>query len=265
MCMARVPAPPTAFGSAVHSFSLFSPLILPVGAAFAFLFGFTASFGLTVVLLSASVSVLTLPFTVASWRAQVAQGRLRPQVEVLRRRCGQDRHRLAAETAALYRANGISPVAGCLPALASAPPYFGVYKVISGLAHGGRAYVVTSLHFSPTSRLARALAAAPGMHSWGLDLAQGGIAALQASAWSAGAVVFLAAVIIGTGLVQQHLARRALSGQPRARSPIDGVAAWLPAALGVAALVLPLGVTAYYATSGLMRAGQLWVLSARHA
>ena len=67
------------------------------------------------------VRLILLPFSYYALRGQHAQARLAPQAQALRKRHARDPERLRRELTALYRRNGTSMYAGCLPLLLQWP------------------------------------------------------------------------------------------------------------------------------------------------
>src|ERR1700722_18911423 len=217
-------------------------------------YALTGSYGGSIIIVGAAANTLTTPLAVWAWRSQQARVRLQPDVDRLRRRHANDRPRLTAETTALFKEHGVSPFAGCLPALLPAPLYFAVYQVIRGLTHRASGSLLFRPRYLPhSSRLFHALAANTTMQFWGVDLARTGSAALQFSALSAGLIAGLVAVSVGAGIWQQHLARpplRRIGGSAPPAAPRAAV--FLPALFAIWGLALPLAVTVYYTAASLV-------------
>ena len=67
------------------------------------------------------IRLVLLPLSYYAFRGERARSRLLPQVQELQRRHARDPERLQRELAALYRAEGTSMFAGCLPLLLQIP------------------------------------------------------------------------------------------------------------------------------------------------
>ncbi|QYC37764.1 Membrane protein insertase MisCB precursor [Nonomuraea coxensis DSM 45129] len=80
-------------------------------------------------LLTLAVRLLLLPLNVRQARTARIRERLAPQLGALRKRHARDPERLAAETRALYAAEGSSPFAGFLPMLGQVPFLWLMYRV----------------------------------------------------------------------------------------------------------------------------------------
>jgi YidC/Oxa1 family membrane protein insertase len=103
---------------------------VPVDAAYHLVFALThlltpvaggLSAATAIIVFTAAVRLLVSPLSLRALRGQAAQSRLAPQVQALRARHGQTPERLRHELAELYRREGASPLAGCLPLLAQWP------------------------------------------------------------------------------------------------------------------------------------------------
>lgn len=74
-----------------------------------------------IVLITMAVRLILLPLSYRAMRGLQAQARLAPQVQALRKKHAGQPERLQRELAGLYRAEGTTMLAGCLPALAQWP------------------------------------------------------------------------------------------------------------------------------------------------
>lgn len=88
------------------------------------------NWGVAIILLTVVVKSLLLPFTAKSMRSMKAMGRLKPKMEAIRKKYGDDQRRQQEEMMALYKANGVNPVAGCLPMLLQMPVWFALYRML---------------------------------------------------------------------------------------------------------------------------------------
>jgi len=257
------------FAAVATGASFLSPLnylFVLMASLLALIYAAVGSYAVTIIVVGVGVTLLSTPLTASMWRSQVTRARLAPELDELNRKFASDRRRLASETAGLFKSHGVSPWAGCLPALLSAPIFLSLYQVIRGLTYRPP----SSRFFQPrylahASRLFHSLAASTTMQAWGVDLGKTGAAALQISPWSAGFFLALVAVTVLSGVWQQHLVKTAL---PTPSSPttssvqtLSTIVPWLFAVWGV---VLPLAVTLYYASSSIVRVAQQWILIKAH-
>lgn len=94
------------------------------------LFG-TGAGAAAVVLTTIGVRLVHLPLTLRQIRGERDRQRLAPRLAQLRERHGDDAMALARESAALMRAEGASPLGGCLPPLVQAPFFVVLYALFT--------------------------------------------------------------------------------------------------------------------------------------
>ncbi|MCL5109761.1 MAG: membrane protein insertase YidC [Chloroflexi bacterium] len=116
-----------------------------------FLHGLTGSYGLAIIVLTLVVRTLFLPLGIRSTRQmrqmQVDQARLKPQLDALKKKHGNDRQRLLEEQQKLYKEHNVNPMAslgGCLPLLIQMPIWIALYTALltlSGRAEFGASFL----------------------------------------------------------------------------------------------------------------------------
>ncbi len=102
------------------------------------IFGFESgwSWALTIVTITVIVRLLLLPLFVKQMRSSRAMQALQPKIKELQKKFGNDREKLGAATMALYRSEGVNPMASCLPLLFQMPVFIGLFQVLNGAARG---------------------------------------------------------------------------------------------------------------------------------
>jgi YidC/Oxa1 family membrane protein insertase len=95
-----------------------------------------------IVLLTLAVRLVLLPLAVRQARGERARTRLLPKIEKLRKRYKKDPQRLNRELSTLYSAEGVTPYAGCLPALAQWPFFMVLYRLFVSAAIAGQQNVL---------------------------------------------------------------------------------------------------------------------------
>jgi YidC/Oxa1 family membrane protein insertase len=95
-----------------------------------------------IVLLTLAVRLVLLPLAVRQARGERERARLLPRAEKLRKRYGKDPRRLNRELGALYAAEGVTPYAGCLPALAQWPFFVVLYRLFVSASIAGQQNVL---------------------------------------------------------------------------------------------------------------------------
>jgi YidC/Oxa1 family membrane protein insertase len=94
-------------------------------------FSFLGNWGLAIILLTFLVKAATLYWTTKSMRSMKAMAALAPQMKHLQGKYKGDNQRLQAESMALYKTHGVSPIAGCLPIFLQMPIWLALYRMLS--------------------------------------------------------------------------------------------------------------------------------------
>ncbi len=90
-----------------------------------------------IIVFTVAVRLMVLPFSYYAMRGQITQARIAPQVQALRQRYAKQPERLTRELTALYRENGTSMFAGCLPLLLQWPFLSVMYLLFRSASIGG--------------------------------------------------------------------------------------------------------------------------------
>lgn len=90
-----------------------------------------------IVLVTLAVRALLIPVGVSVAKAAQGRRRLAPQLAALQKRYRNNPERLQKETLALYAAENVSPLAGCLPMLAQLPVVSLVYALFASARIAG--------------------------------------------------------------------------------------------------------------------------------
>lgn len=98
--------------------------ILPV---FNFFSKFISSYGLIIALLTIIIRLLISPLTYQSYLSGAKMKLLKPEMEALKAKLGDDKQAFAMEQMKLYRSAGVNPVGGCIPAVLQIPIFFALY------------------------------------------------------------------------------------------------------------------------------------------
>lgn len=88
------------------------------------------NFGLSIVVFTALVRVVTAPLTLKQMGSMRATQDLQPKLKELERKYGSDRQRYTQEQMKLYKERGVNPLGGCLPILIQMPIWLGLYQSI---------------------------------------------------------------------------------------------------------------------------------------
>ena len=110
---------------------MFDFLLKPLGwilQQFAYLFN--GSFAWSVFMFTLVVNLLMIPLSIKTQKSSVGQMRIRPKMEALKKKYGDDKQRYSAEMQKLYQEENVSMSGGCLPLLIRLPIMLGVYQVV---------------------------------------------------------------------------------------------------------------------------------------
>lgn len=91
---------------------------------------------LSIIVLTVVVRTLMMPLYAKQLNSSRAMQALQPKVQELQKKFGADRERLGQETMKLYKEEGVSPTASCVPLLIQLPIFWGLYNVLNGAARG---------------------------------------------------------------------------------------------------------------------------------
>ena len=91
---------------------------------------FFDNFGLSILIFTVIIRLVTLPLTLKQIRMTRGMSQLQPMVKELQRKYAEDKARLSKETMALYKTQGVNPL-GCLgPMFIQMPIWIGLYQGI---------------------------------------------------------------------------------------------------------------------------------------
>lgn len=222
--------------------------------------GVPYAYGWAIVALTAATKVATFPFTKKQVESSLAVAKLKPDVDDIKRRYGDDRDAVQRETNALYEKAGVDPAAGCLPTLATLPVFWGLYRALSNVASDGSLvegfYWIPSLA-GPTSVAAQR--AGTGT-AWLLPLVDGA----PPGGWDAAAPY----LVLPALLVAAQYASSAIMTPPKKDDDEGGAGAafskalilGLPLMVGWFSLNVPAGLSLYYFSNTIMTSSiQVWL------
>ena len=100
-------------------------IVMPV---FQLFHSFVGSLGLVIALLTIFIRLLTSPLVYTSYLSGAKMKALRPEIEKLKERLGNDQQAVGVEQMKLFREAGVNPLGGCIPALLQIPIFFALYS-----------------------------------------------------------------------------------------------------------------------------------------
>lgn len=110
-------------------FSLINNYILsPILRGMLFIFG--DNFAVTIFVFTLLVNVIMIPLTIKSQKSSVQQMRIKPKLDVLKKKYGDDKQKYNAEMQKLYQQENVSMSGGCLPMILRFVFLLSVYYLI---------------------------------------------------------------------------------------------------------------------------------------
>jgi YidC/Oxa1 family membrane protein insertase len=117
-------------------------IIMPV---FNFFSGWVSNYGWVVLLLTLFIRLVTSPLTYSSYLSGAKMKVLRPELDTLKKKFGEDQQGFAMEQMKLFREAGVNPLGGCIPALLQIPIFFALYSFFnSHIALRGQSFLWTN-------------------------------------------------------------------------------------------------------------------------
>jgi len=90
------------------------------------------SWPLAIILLTFALKLITWPLSQKSYESMQKMKNIKPKLDELKAKIGNDRQKFAQEQMALMKREGVNPFAGCLPMLLQLPIWVGLYGAILG-------------------------------------------------------------------------------------------------------------------------------------
>ncbi|HLA52363.1 MAG TPA: membrane protein insertase YidC, partial [Flavitalea sp.] len=135
-------------------------IVMPV---FDFFRSFVGSLGIVILLLTLFIRLLTSPLVYTSYLSGAKMKALRPEIDKIKLRLGDDQQQLGVEQMKLFREAGVNPLGGCIPALLQIPIFFALYSFFnSNIALRGEGFL-----WAKDLSLYDAIITFP-VHVWGL-------------------------------------------------------------------------------------------------
>ncbi len=233
----------------------------PLGSLLSIFYGFTKSYGFSIILLTVTVRLILFPLTAKQMRSMNAMARVQPQIKKMQAEYKDDRQKLNEEMMKFYKQEGINPAAGCLPLILQIPVFIGLFRVIRGLSSSGPLswlgiHVAQPSYLSKDSEMYRSIVKSGGrLLSWGYDLAE------SASSTKNVAYIGLVVVYAASGWVQQNLATKRQPAPVGQAAQMQQIMKIFPIFMGIFAYNMPAGLVLYWFASNLWTIGQQEILA----
>jgi YidC/Oxa1 family membrane protein insertase len=113
-----------------------------IGPVFDFFAGFVSNYGWVVLLLTIFIRLVTSPLTYSSYLSSAKMKVLKPELDEVKKKFGDDQQGFAMEQMKLFREAGVNPLGGCIPALLQIPIFFALYSFFnSNISLRGQAFL----------------------------------------------------------------------------------------------------------------------------
>ncbi len=89
------------------------------------------NFGLAILILTVIVRILLLPISARATISMLKMRKIKPELKRIKTMHANDKTKLNKEVMALFKKNGVTPMAGLLPSIMQIPIFFSLYKVLS--------------------------------------------------------------------------------------------------------------------------------------
>ncbi|TMM47152.1 membrane protein insertase YidC [Qipengyuania marisflavi] len=94
------------------------------------LFELAGNFGVAIIGLTIIVRAFMFPIAQKGFASMAAMKAIQPKMKAIQERYKDDKQKQQQEIMALYKGEGVNPLAGCLPMLLQIPVFFALYKVL---------------------------------------------------------------------------------------------------------------------------------------
>jgi YidC/Oxa1 family membrane protein insertase len=88
------------------------------------------NYGIAIILLTMLIKLVTWWPTAQSMKSAQAMAKLKPEIDKLKEKYGDDKQKINTEMMQLYAKHKINPIGGCLPVLLQMPIYIALYSML---------------------------------------------------------------------------------------------------------------------------------------
>ncbi|MHA6523439.1 membrane protein insertase YidC [Tessaracoccus sp. G1721] len=229
---------------------LYTPLFGPNGAESGW------NWTLSIISLTVVIRTLLIPLFVKQINSARNMQLLQPKMAELQKKHGHDREKLGQETMKMYREEGVSPTASCLPLLLQMPIFLALFRVLEGVSSGN----VRGHFFKINPDLVSSLQNA---EIFGARLADRIFPMTSFGATQAVGIVLVVAMVAVFFVTQLQLMRKnlppeSLTGPMAQQQKL--MLYFFPIVYAASSVVIPIGVLIYWLTSNLWTMAQQGLL-----
>ncbi len=115
-------------------YAIFAPfskyLVLPI---FKFFEKYVSNYGIVILLMTLFIKMLLMPLTYRSYKSMAKMGALKPEINALKEKYGDDPQKMQQEQLKLWGQAGVNPLGGCLPQLLQMPILISMYYIFPAM------------------------------------------------------------------------------------------------------------------------------------
>lgn len=116
--------------------SWLDPFVAAITVVIDTIYRYVRDAGWSLIILAAIIRLAMWPLNTAQFRTMIGMQKVAPKIKALQERYGKsDPQRMQRETMALYKTEGVSPLAGCWPTLVQLPILISVYYAVQQPSH----------------------------------------------------------------------------------------------------------------------------------
>lgn len=206
------------------------------------------NFGVSIILFTILIRLLTHPLTVRQFKSTQALQELQedPRYKKIQEKYKNDKDRFAQEQMKLYQEKGINPMGSCLPTLIQLPIILGLYQSVT------RAMAASPMELFRLEQIiykgwldAAKVLPLENQFLW-MDLGQPERLELFGIS-----IPFLAILVVLTTFLQSRLIQPPSSGNDQAAAMSKSMSIYMPVLMGFMAYSLASGLAIYFLTSNL--------------
>ncbi len=123
-------------------------------------------YAVTILVFTILVNLCFIPLTIKQQKSTAKQAKLRPKLEALKAKCGDDKMKFQQAQQELYQRENVSMMGGCLPMIIRMVLLMGVYAAIRSMIFAQDSAGNITMNIKP------AIAGSPAYSLFGLDLSQ---------------------------------------------------------------------------------------------
>lgn len=109
---------------------IFEIFAIPFGYIMWACYQLVKNYGVAIILFTLLTKILLIPLSIKQQKSSAKSAYLKPKLDALQAKYGNNREKLAQEQQKLYEEEGYNPMSGCLPLLIQFPVLFGVIGVV---------------------------------------------------------------------------------------------------------------------------------------